>query len=255
MDYQIQEEGKFKYVESKGGDRTLLLLHGLFGALSNFEDLINAFKDDYNVVVPILPIFDLPPKEVSLDSLVAHVAEFIEMKGYEEVNLLGNSLGGHVGLIYTLKYPKQVKSLTLTGSSGLFENSIGSSFPPRANYEFVKTKTESTFYDPKIATKELVDEVYDIVNQRDKTLAVIYTARSAIKYNLEEELHKIEAPTLLIWGNNDTITPPFVGDKFHELLKNSKLIFLENCGHAPMMEHPKDFNEYLSEFLEGVYTN
>ncbi|MEN0047943.1 MAG: alpha/beta hydrolase [Bacteroidota bacterium] len=253
MDYQVHKEGKFKYVESKGGERVLLLLHGLFGALSNFEDLINAFKDDYNVVVPILPIFDLPPREVSLDRLVDHVAEFIALKGYEEVNLLGNSLGGHVGLIYTLKYPSQVKSLTLTGSSGLFENSIGSSFPPRANYEFVKTKTEETFYDPKIATKELVDEVYDIVNQRDKTLAVIYTARSAIKYNLEEELHEIEAPTLLIWGKDDTITPPFVGEKFNELIKNSELVFLEKCGHAPMMEHPKYFNKHLTEFLEKVY--
>ncbi len=252
MQYEIQEEGKFKYIESKGSDKHLLLLHGLFGALSNFEGIISAFKEEYNVVVPMLPIFDLPPKEVSLEKLVEHIAEFVEMKGYKEVNVVGNSLGGHVALLFAITQPEKVKSITLTGSSGLFENSIGSTFPPRGNYEFVKTKTEDTFYDPKVATKELVDEVYDIVNTTEKTFAVIYTARSAIKTNLENKLNHIKAPTLLIWGKQDTITPPFVGEKFDELLSDSRLIFIDKCGHAPMMEHPEKFNEYLKDFLKEV---
>lgn len=252
MEYPIHEEGKFKYIESKGGSETLMLMHGLFGALSNFKGIIDAFKETHNVVIPILPIFDMPPKEVSLESLVEHVAEFIEYKGFEKVHLLGNSLGGHVGLIYTLTHPKQVLSLTLTGSSGLYEHSIGNSVPPRANYEFVKSKTEATFYDPKIATKALVDEVYDIVNTREKTLAVIYAARSAIKNNVELRLKEIKAPVLLIWGEEDTITPSFVGEKFHQLLPNSELIMLQECGHAPMMEHPKTFNQHLSNFLAKV---
>ncbi|MEM0992820.1 MAG: alpha/beta hydrolase [Bacteroidota bacterium] len=252
MDYQIHEEGKFKYIESKGGAQNLLLLHGLFGALSNFAGIIDHFKGKYNVIIPILPIFDLPPKEVSLESLVEHINDFINYKGYEKVHLMGNSLGGHVGLIYTLKYQDRVASLTLTGSSGLYEHSIGNSVPPRANYEFVKSKTEATFYDPKVATKALVDEVYDIVNTREKTLAVIYAARSAIKHNVEKRLHEIKVPTLLVWGNEDTITPAFVGEKFHNLIADSKLIFMDECGHAAMMEHPHDFNRHLEEFLESV---
>ncbi|MEM9889109.1 MAG: alpha/beta hydrolase, partial [Bacteroidota bacterium] len=222
------------------------------GALSNFSGIVNHFKGTHNVIIPILPIFDLPPKEVSLENLVEHINDFIAYKGYDKVHLLGNSLGGHVGLIYTLRYQEKVASLTLTGSSGLYEHSIGNSVPPRANYEFVRSKAEATFYDPKVASKALVDEVYDIVNTREKTLAVIYAARSAIKHNVEGHLHNIKVPTLLIWGNEDTITPAFVGEKFHKLIENSKLIFMEECGHAAMMEHPKDFNKHLSDFLENL---
>ncbi len=252
MEYQVIQEGRFNYIESQGGKEHLLLLHGLFGALSNFEGIINAFKGKYNVVVPILPIFDLPPQEVSLEELVKYVHEFVAFKQYDKVHVVGNSLGGHLALLYTLEHPEKVSSITLTGSSGLFESAIGSSFPQRESYEFVKAKTEATFYDPKIATKELVDEVFDIVNNRNKTLAVIYTARSAIRNNLEDKLNQIQCPTLLIWGNQDTITPPFVGEKFNQLIVNSTLHFIDKCGHAPMMEHPELFNKYLGEFLEGI---
>jgi pimeloyl-ACP methyl ester carboxylesterase len=252
MQYEIQKEGKFKYIESKGGAKNLLLLHGLFGALSNFEGIIEYFKGNYNVIVPILPIFELELPKVSLDSLVQHIIEFVNYKQYEEVNVLGNSLGGHVALLYALAQPHKVKSITLTGSSGLFENSMGNTFPARGNYEFVKTKTESTFYDPTIATPELVNEVFEIVNAREKVMAVILIAKSAIRHNLENRLSDIKAPALLVWGNQDTITPPFVGDKFHELIPNSQLIKMDKCGHAPMMEHPEQFNEYLKTFLERV---
>ncbi|MEM1326982.1 MAG: alpha/beta hydrolase [Bacteroidota bacterium] len=252
MDYPLREEGKFKYIASEGGEKNLLLLHGLFGALSNFEGIIEHFKGDYNVVIPILPIFDLPPKEVSLESLVQHVVDFLEYKGYEKVHVMGNSLGGHVGLLLTIHHPALVSSLTLTGSSGLYEQSIGNSVPPRANYEFVKERTESTFYNPKVATKELVDEVYEIVNTREMTLAVIYAARSAIKNNVEKHLSDIKVPALLIWGKDDTITPAFVGEKFHDLIENSELVMLDQCGHAPMMEHPVVFNEHLAVFLDKV---
>lgn len=252
MQYNTIEEGQFKYIESKSGEQNLLLLHGLFGALSNFRDIIEGFKEEYNVIVPMLPIFDLPPKEVSLEALTDHIEAFVDYKGYDQVHLLGNSLGGHIAQIYTLRRPEKIASMTLTGSSGLFEHSIGNSFPPRGNYEFVKQKTEDTFYDSSVATKELVDEVYDIVNTREKTYAVIYTARSAIKFNLEDKLHAIEAPTLLIWGKDDTVTPAFVGEKFHELIKNSKLVLLDKCGHAPMMEHPELFNQHLKAFLTAL---
>lgn len=252
MQYEIQEEGKFKYIESKGGEKNLLLLHGLFGALSNFEGIIQHFQGNYNVIVPILPIFELPLPKVSLDSIVEHIVEFVEYKGYDAVHVLGNSLGGHVGLLYALAQPEKVKSIILTGSSGLFENSMGNTFPARGNYEFVKTKTEGTFYDPAVATKELVDEVFDIVNTREKALAVILIAKSAIRYNLEKRLAEIKVPALLVWGNQDTITPPFVGEKFQELLPNAQLIKMDKCGHAPMMEHPDTFNRYLQNFLETI---
>ncbi|NNE28036.1 MAG: alpha/beta hydrolase [Saprospiraceae bacterium] len=245
-----QEESGFKFIETNGGKETLLLLHGLFGALSNFEGILKEFGKDYNVVVPMLPIFDLPIKDVSVSGLVKHVKSFVEYKQYPKVHVLGNSLGGHISLLFALDNPNWIQTIILTGSSGLFENSLGSTFPKRGNYEFIKNKTEATFYNPSVASKELVDEVFDTVNDRGKAIRVVATAKSAVRHNLGDKLHLIEAPTLLIWGAQDSVTPPFVGEKFHELISNSELKMVEKCGHAPMMELPHVFNLHLREFLE-----
>ncbi|MBK6544868.1 MAG: alpha/beta fold hydrolase [Saprospiraceae bacterium] len=250
MDFQLLEQGKFRFIETKTDGPNLLLLHGLFGALSNFQGILGHFSKKYNVVVPILPIYELPIFQASLSGLVEHVIDFVKFKELQSINLLGNSLGGHIALLYALADPERIKTITLTGSSGLFESGMGSSFPKRGDYEFIKNKTAETFFDPSVATKELVDEVYDIVNDRGKAIRVIATAKSAIRHNLGDKLHTIQVPTLLIWGKNDTITPPFVAEKFNELIPNATLHFLENCGHAPMMEKPDGFNHILEHFLE-----
>lgn len=248
MEYEIQKEGKFEYVEVGSGE-PLMLLHGLFGALSNFSDLIEKFKHTHKVIIPLLPLFDLDLLHTSVKGLAKHVQQFIDHKGYNHIHLLGNSLGGHVGLVYILNHPEKVKTLTLTGSSGLFENAMGDSYPKRGDYEYIKAKTAATFYDPVVATKELVDEVFEITNSRIKVIKIIALAKSAIRHNLGEELGQIKVPTLLIWGKNDNVTPPFVGEEFHKLIPNSELAFIDKCGHAPMMEVPQTFNEILEKFL------
>jgi pimeloyl-ACP methyl ester carboxylesterase len=252
MSLDIRQEGDFKYFESGGPGKNLLLLHGLFGALSNFSDLIDEFGEEYNVILPLLPIYDLPLKSLSVGGLVRHVEKFVAFKGYDKVNVLGNSLGGHISLLYAMDNEELIESVILTGSSGLFESAMGSTFPKRGDYEFIKNKTAATFYDPAMATKELVDEVFDITNDRTKAIRIIVTAKSAVRHNLGDKLHLIKAPTLLVWGNQDTITPPFVGEKFNELIENSELHFVDKCGHAPMMEVPEEFNVILGDFLKRL---
>ena len=248
MTYEIKQDGKFRFIEEGQGE-PLVLLHGLFGALSNFMDLIDYFRHHYKVVVPMLPLFELDLLHTSVGGLQKFVHKFLEHRDYTECHLLGNSLGGHVALLYVLKHPDRIKSLILTGSSGLFENGMGDTYPKRGDYEYIKKKTQLTFYDPAVATKELVDEVYHIVNERLKAIKIIALAKSAIRNNLGEELNQIQQPTLLIWGNNDTITPPFVGREFNKLIPNSELHFIDKCGHAPMMEVPQEFNRILHQFL------
>ena len=228
-----------------------MLLHGLFGALSNFSDLIEHFKHTHKVIVPILPLYDLDLLHTTVKGLAKHVQQFIDHKGYDQIHLLGNSLGGHVGLVYILSHPEKIKTLTLTGSSGLFENAMGDSYPKRGDYEYIRAKTAETFYDPAVATKELVDEVFEITNSRIKVIKIIALAKSAIRNNLGEELGQIKMPTLLIWGKNDKVTPPFVAEDFHKLIPNSELAFIDQCGHAPMMEVPNAFNEILEKFLKA----
>ena len=253
MTQAIKNEGKFTYIETgKKEGEVLLLLHGLMGGLSNFGDVITHFSQTHNVVMPTLPIYEMPMLSVSLDGLMTYLEDFIHFKEFSRVHVVGNSLGGHIALLYVLKHPNRVASLTLTGSSGLYESAMGDTYPKRGDYEFIKRKTQDTFYSPESASQELIDEIYNTVNDRGKALRIVMISKSAIRHNLGDELHQITAPTLLIWGKNDAVTPPSVGEKFHELIDNSKLVWVDKCGHAPMMEHPEEFNAILEEFLNDV---
>ncbi|MBM3431553.1 MAG: alpha/beta fold hydrolase [Bacteroidetes bacterium] len=249
MSYQIREVKKYHFIE-EGVGQPLVLLHGLFGNLANFSGVIEHFRHSHRVIVPQMPLLDMDLLHTSVGGLAKYLHKFLETLELRDVHLMGNSLGGHVALVYLLKHTDRVRSLILTGSSGLFENGMGDSYPKRGDYEYIKKKTEQTFYDPATATKELVDEVFSITNNRLKVIKIIALAKSAIRNNLGDELSKIQLPTLLVWGNNDTITPPFVGQEFNRLIPNSELYFIDKCGHAPMMEVPGEFNVILEKFLK-----
>ncbi len=248
MALSIKEENGFRYVEVGSGP-VLLLLHGLFGALSNWEGVVAGFSDRYRVIIPMLPIYEMPIREAGLEGLCRFVKDFVTFRKLDKFTVVGNSLGGHIALLYTLNNPAQVDKLVLTGSSGLFEDSMGGSYPKRGNYAYIKERVSYTFYDPAVATKELVDEVFDITNSIPKCLRIVAIAKSAQRNNLAEEIPNIQVPTLLVWGLNDTITPPLVAHEFNRLIPNSELKFIDKCCHAPMMEHPEEFNRIVSEFL------
>jgi 2-hydroxy-6-oxonona-2,4-dienedioate hydrolase len=250
--YEIKEEGGFRFIETNGAGEPLVLFHGLFGALSNFEGILEYFGKRYNVVVPILPILEISFRSISVMKLVEHMESFISFKNFTGIHVLGNSLGGHIAQLYTLRNADLVKTMTLTGSSGLFESAMGTSFPKRGNYEYIKAKAQDVFYDPAVATKELVDEVYSTVNDLKKAMCVVAVAKSAVRHNLEDHLHEIKVPTLLIWGMQDAVTPHWVGEKFNALIPNSVLVSIDKCGHAPMMERPDLFNKALDDFLTSV---
>ncbi|MDP4266005.1 MAG: alpha/beta hydrolase [Bacteroidota bacterium] len=248
MDYVLRKENNFEYLE-EGEGHTIILLHGLFGALSNFEDVINYFSKKFKIVVPLMPLYTMPILSTTVRHLGTYIEEFIDFKGYKNITLLGNSLGGHVALIYTLKKMENVHSIVLTGSSGLYENSFGGSYPRKEDYNYIKKKIEYTFYDPINATRELVDEVFEIVNNKGKLIRILSLAKSAIRHNMANELPKFKLPTCLIWGRNDNITPPDVAEEFNTLMPNANLYWIDKCGHAPMMERPQQFNEILNDWL------
>ncbi|WP_026994436.1 alpha/beta fold hydrolase [Flectobacillus major] len=249
MNYQIHEGNGYKYIDEGKGE-ILLLLHGLFGALSNWEGVIEGFKSHYRVIIPMMPIYTMPITKAGCEGLNEYIEGFVAWKGLENLTLLGNSLGGHVGLIFTLKNPSKVKRLVLTGSSGLFENGMGGSYPKRGSYEYIKERVEYTFYDPKTASKDLIDEVFEITNSAQKVIRIISIAKSAQRNNMAKDVVRIKVPTLLVWGLNDTITPPQVGHEFNRLIEGSELHFIDKCCHAPMMERPEQFNKILNNWLE-----
>jgi pimeloyl-ACP methyl ester carboxylesterase len=249
MDYILKKDRGYEYLEEGEGDDVIILLHGLFGALSNFADLVNYFSTKYKIVVPLMPLYSMPILNTNVKNLEVFLEEFIEFKQYKNVILLGNSLGGHVALVYTIQNINNVKLLVLTGSSGLYENSFGGSYPRKEDYNYIKKKVEYTFYDPIHATPELVDEVFEIINNKSKLIRILSLAKSAIRHNMSSELPKINIPTCLIWGKNDNITPPDVAEEFNKLIPFSELFWIDKCGHAPMMEHPLKFNNILENWL------
>jgi pimeloyl-ACP methyl ester carboxylesterase len=248
MAIKVKEEKGYRFVD-EGQGQVLLLLHGLFGALSNWEGVVDKFSKNYRVVIPMLPIYEMPVREAGLDGLRRFVEDFVAQKQLDNMIIMGNSLGGHIALMYTLQNESKVSKLVLTGSSGLFEDSMGGSYPKRGNYQYIKERVSYTFYNPEVATKELIDEVFEITNSIPKCLKIVAIAKSAQRNNMAEIIPNIRIPTLLVWGLNDTITPAMVAHEFNRLIPNSKLKFIDKCCHAPMMEHPETFNEIVEDFL------
>jgi pimeloyl-ACP methyl ester carboxylesterase len=191
----------------------------------------------------------MPLLKTNVKNFAQYIHDFIDYRGYHNVILLGNSLGGHIALYYTKLYAENIKALVLTGSSGLYESAMGGGYTKRGDYEVIKKKAQDVFFDPKIATKELVDEVYNTVNNRSKLIKTLAIAKSAIRHNMSKDLPNIKTPTCIIWGKNDIVTPPEVAEVFQELLPDSDLFWIDKCGHAAMMEHPEEFNVILHKWL------
>ena len=249
MENILTKESDYIYLE-KGEGQPIVILHGLMGGLSNFAGVHEFFPDNgYQVITPELPIYDLPLKKTNVKAFAEYLHGFLTFKGLKDVILLGNSLGGHISLVFAKTYPELVKGLVLTGSSGLYENAMGESYPKRGNYDYIKNKSEEVFYDPKVATKEIVDEVFETVNDRNKLIKTLAIAKSAIRHNMASELPGMQTPTAIIWGAQDSVTPPNVATEFDKLLPNSTLYWIDRCGHAPMMEHPIQFNKVLEQWL------
>lgn len=248
MSLVVRENDEFKYVD-EGKGQVLMLLHGLFGALSNWEAVVSFYSKQFRVIIPILPIYEMPIKEAGLQGLREFTEQFVARMKLDNLIIMGNSLGGHVGILYTLANPAKVLKLVLTGSSGLFENTMGGSYPRRGSYDYIRERVAYTFYDPNVASKELVDEVFETTKSIPKCIRIVAIAKSAQRNNLALELPEIKVPTLLVWGLNDTITPPVVAYEFNRLIPNSELKFIDKCCHAPMMEHPQKFNDLVQDFL------
>ncbi len=246
----LKKEGNFNYIEV-GEGQPIVVLHGLMGGLSNFDAVTTFFSTKgYKVIIPELPIYSKPLLKTNVKTFAKYLYDFIAFKELDNVVLLGNSLGGHIGLYHTKMFPEKVKALVITGSSGLYESAMGGGYTKRSDYEVIKKKAQEVFYDPAVATKEIVDEVYETVNNRNKLIKTLAIAKSAIRHNMGKDLPKMNVPTCIIWGRNDGVTPPEVAEEFNLLLPDSDLFWIEKCGHAAMMEHPDKFNQILFDWFK-----
>lgn len=255
--YPIHTQGDFRYVDEghSSASPPVMLLHGMLGDLSNWTHTIAALsREGYRVIVPLLPVYALPMKRTSVTGLVTYVYDFLHALALGPVVIGGNSLGGHIALKFTLEHPIQVAALILSGASGIYEVDMGTSTLRRNDRQFLHERAAVTFYDPAHVTETLLDEVVDIVNDRARALRLIRMARSVHAETLTERLAEIQPPTLLIWGRDDAITPPDVAETFKAHIPQAELHYIDQCGHAPMMERPEAFNQHTLAFLRRVFS-
>lgn len=222
----------------------------MLGDVDNWSATIPALAAaGFRVLAPVLPIYTAPLERTSVDGAAEYVIQFLNHLGGASPILVGNSLGGHLAIRVATRIPERVRALVLSGASGLYEVNIGATTPRRFDREFVRDRTAFTFYDPIHATDTLVDRMMGVLADRPRLLRLIKMARSAHATYVGDDLPTLSAPTLLVWGKQDRITPPEVGEHFHHLLPQSDLVWIDACGHAPMIEQPERFNAYLLDFL------
>ena len=229
----------------------LVFLHGMFGKPWHWQACADHVASSWRVLNPVLPLLDTQADSKAIIALGDHVAREMDAAGMDQAVLAGNSLGGHIAARMALGRPDRVAGLVLTGSSGLFERGL-SSIPRRPTESWIRIKMREVFHDPVHVTEELVAEMCAFLSNIRRVLQMIRIARCAKRDSLRDLLSEITCPVLLIWGENDDVTPPAVGHEFHERLPRSQLHMLERCGHVPMVEHPGVFNELVASFLAGV---
>ncbi len=241
------------YLNLGKGD-VVILLNGLFGNLGIWRPLADHLEKDFNVIVPRLPLFDLPSQHTNLKYLVSVLHEFIEWNQLTNVSIVGHAVGGQLAILYARHHPDNVNRLVLSGSSGLFEYDQleEANDSQEINYEFVSKKVKSAFYNQSDEVTRLTQEIYLNVHNIPKRLAISSFVRSSLHSSVSSFLGQLTIPIQLIWGLQDKVSSPQVALHFHDLLPNAQLRFIDKCGHLPMIEQAQQFNETVWKFLKGI---
>lgn len=243
------EPQKFSTTEAGTSGPEVILLHGLFGALSNWDSMMPHLARYARPIALQFPILTGHRSEVKVKALSTYTEYMIRERQIQPVTLCGNSLGGHVALRLCLASPELVDCMILSGTSGLYEHSVDS-LPMRPDKKWVREHMGRVFYNQYHVTDASVDEVHNILSNRTNTLNLIHAARSAKRDNLLKLLPQIKCPVLLLWGEDDSVTTMDVAETFQKHIPNAKLVTVKNCGHAPMIEYPEWFAGEIEKFLQ-----
>ena len=231
----------------------VFLLHGMFGKPEQWNACANYLHGRWQAHTPVLRILDVVPDKRAIQALGDHIIAEMDAQGIERAVIAGNSLGGHVAIRMALCHPDRVAGLVLTGSSGLFERGFERKVPRRPSEAYMREKILEIFHDPVHLTEELIRDLRLFLADLRHVLQMVRFAKCAKHDNLRDLLPTITCPVLLVWGENDNITPPSVAREFHQLLPNSELHMIASCGHVPMLEQPEAFNDRIETFLTRVF--
>lgn len=232
------------------------MLHGMFGSADNWRDQIDVLSARYRMIVLELPIFELPLPECTVERFTGYVTDYLDWAGIRRATFVGNSLGGHVALDLAIRTPGRTRALVLTGSSGLFERGYETGVPTRPGLDWVRDRIAlQVFHDARHIKPGMVEAAADILADPAKKRRLVRVAKAAKRTHMGDRLHCVSAPTLLIWGKQDRITPLEVAREFERGIAGAELVLIDECGHAPMIEQPQRFTKALAAFLDGLEGN
>ncbi len=241
-------------IETVGSGPPVVFLHGLLGLNRHWTRTASRLADRSRCVMIEAPLLELRGRRCSIEGVQAIIRQEICDAVSEPAVLVGNSLGGHIALRLALSDPQMVRGLVLAGSSGLFERTFERDVQHRPSQDWINRKIADLFADPSRMPDDAVTHAYTELRKRGSARALVRLSRSAKADHMGSRLPNISVPTLLLWGKQDTVTPPHVAEEFHELIPNSRLEWIDSCGHAPMLERPDELADGIGRFLKELET-
>lgn len=239
-------------VSDLGRGAPVVFLHGLVGLNDHWEDVTARVQDRMRCVAFELPLLQLRGDHCSIHGATDLTARFIAERFTEPVVLVGNSFGGHVAARLAIDRPELVCGLVLTGASGILETSRVTEIQLRPSREWLSRRIGELFFDRVHVRDADIDRAHAELSERGGARAMVRLARSARKDHLGDRMREVRVPTLLVWGRQDVITPPVAAEGFARSIEGSELVWLDECGHAPMIEKPQEFAAALLRFAERL---
>lgn len=239
-------------VQTLGSGSPIVFLHGLVGLNDHWEDVVARIRHQHECTLLELPLLNLKDDDCSIHGATALTIDFLQQRFPASAFLVGNSFGGHVALNIALQQPSLVRGLILAGASGILEKSMVSDIQLRPSRSWLERKIAELFYDRAKMQPNDVDRAFRELSERSGARAMVKLSRSARRNHLGDKIHNIQAPTLLIWGRQDVVTPPEAAEQFHDKISDSRLVWLDQCGHAPMIECPDAFAHAVLDFTQDL---
>ncbi len=230
----------------------VVFLHGLLGQNEHWFPVARRLSDRCRCLMFELPLLQLRGAACSVDGVTNLTISVLEAIVGSPAILVGNSLGGHVAQKIAMQRPDLCRAIVLAGSSGLFERTLEKGVEHRPSREWIERKIKDLFYDEANIPEGCVDRAYAELSDRRAARAIVKLGRSAKSDHLGSKLSGVRQPVLLLWGRQDNVTPPSVADEFHELLPDSRLVWLDHCGHTPMLDQPERFAQSVRDFLSEL---
>jgi pimeloyl-ACP methyl ester carboxylesterase len=224
-----------------GRGEPVILVHGLSGSTRWWSRNVDAIAQRYRVYVVDLPGFGAMGRSrlrVGMDEAAAWLLRWMEALGLRRAHLIGHSMGGYICLRLAALRPEVVHRLVLAAPAvmSLSHSVLGHVLPL-----FHTTRRASPHF--------LLTLTYDAV--RAGPLTLLRTAHDLVTREVRDELERISAPTLLLWGEHDPMVPAAVGQALRQKIPTARLHILKHGGHVPMFDQASDFNAAVLAFLAG----